>query len=305
VRLPRSGPAAVAAVVLLAAGTTAVIALTGTDDPADDAPPADPSVTAAPAGGGSCPQGDRPPTEGALFLEPSCGPVGTEVTATGSGCADTNLGPDGDDGRLGFYADPTGNFSGAQQTPFDVAPDGSWTVTFTVPEAAPGEHPVEVACDSPAQARGSFLVLDEQTAAGSDREEGVPSDRRTASYAGTLRVTNAADGATSEEQAQIGVSCAEVCNLTGLAFGGHAVVVLTPESGGRFSIDLPAGAGDRCAGAVPHAVTGTVVLTGSTMTLEASSETIETACSDGGRYTEYGQTHRFTGTLVDGEPILD
>ncbi|MFP5219540.1 MAG: hypothetical protein ACLGIG_07360, partial [Actinomycetes bacterium] len=300
-RVPKTGPAiaatAVIAVAVIAAGTTAVVALTGNDPSTEDGTRPDPSVTAAPAGGG-CPESGAT-TEGALFLDPPCGSPGTVVTASGTGCADTNLGPDGRDGRIGFYVDPTGNFSGAQQTSFDVSPDGSWTVTFTVPEAEPGEHPVEVACDSPAPALSSFSVIDEEG------EDGSADGAANASYSGTMRSTSAGDGRTTESTEQLGVSCSDACILTGINLVEQPVLPLTREGAGRFRLDLPRGPGDPCTSFVPRAITGTVVLTGDSMTFEATSPTFETTCGESAKAIEYGQTYSFTGTLVDGEPILD
>jgi hypothetical protein len=65
-------------------------------------------------------------------MDPTSGPIGTEVNVTGSGCADSGFW-DGSDGVLAFYNNEDGRFIGADHTRFDVAADGTFSFAFVVP----------------------------------------------------------------------------------------------------------------------------------------------------------------------------
>lgn len=132
-----------------------------------------------------------------------------------------------------------------------------------------------------------------------ESEDPAPVAETSISYDGRLSQRPAGPGSASRQQ--LGIFCADevsACNVTGLSVGNHPVLELSREGAGTFAVDLPASP-STCQARGASAVTGTIELSGRSMTmaLQVGGETV--SCPDGDITYEPG-SYRFTGEYVEG-----
>jgi hypothetical protein len=130
----------------------------------------------------------------------------------------------------------------------------------------------------------------------------APGSGAPALYHGTFERKSSQSPARREIM-DVGIYCAARCNLTGLSLGGQQVTILKPQGGGKFTVSMPA-QGDVCdaSKAPASALSGSLQLSGQTMTFSITATGEKKQCPGGVSTEAYAETYTFRGTLTQGTP---
>ncbi len=122
----------------------------------------------------------------------------------------------------------------------------------------------------------------------------------TITYDGTLQTLPKGPGSTQKQQ--VGIYCADPagqdCNVTGLSAGNQDVLDLVRTDADSFTVDLK-GTKSTCETAGANEVTGTIELSGRSMSMKLNTAGARVKCSDGELVYEPG-TLLFHGEYVEG-----